>query len=151
VPYRTWATNDVPSAADFNNLFADPVTADVVTSENSTATTYGDLTTAGPAVTLSLVNGQTALVSVSALMTTVSSPLTGFMSFAVSGSTTLAAADANAAIMQSSTGQNQNAQGTRETVFTATATGSHTFTAKYKVSAANTVAFQYRRIIVKKF
>jgi len=136
----------VPSAADWNELHADPLTADVVTAETTTATTYGDLTTAGPAVTKTLVNGQKVLVIVSARMDN-SAANESDMSFAVSGSTTLAASDDNAAsIIGTSDGVH-----TRMTVFTAGASGSHTFTAKYRVTPAGTGTFRRRRIIVKPF
>jgi len=147
VPYRVWATNDIPSAADFNNLHADASSADVATNENSTAVSYGNLATIGPAVTLNLVNGQTCLVTVQAVMARTAAAY-GYMSFAVTGSTTLAAADANAA--QSSGVVNLGVLTACTTLFVATATGSHTFTAKYKTDGV-TIGFSFRRIIVKPY
>ena len=145
------ATNDVPSAADVNAITADPVTADVSTDESLSAATYGDLATAGPAVTLSLVNGQTCLVCVQYQQTAASGAGTNaLMSFAVSGAGTLAAADVNAAIMSAGVGEQRGTE--RWTVFTAGATGSFTFTAKYRSGmAATTVHFVNRRILAKKF
>jgi hypothetical protein len=145
--YRTWATNDIPSAADFNELHADPLTADVVTQENTTSTAYTDLATTGPAVTKTLVNGQKVWVIISARQASDAGSGQASSSFAVSGATTLAAADANAAELVSDIG----ATVTRATVFTATASGSHTFTMKYKRVAGTTAAFLNRRITVKPF
>ena len=146
--YKTWATNDVPSAADFNaSAWSDPISADVTTDETTTSTTYTDLATSGPAVTMTLVSGQTALVIVSCSVTSASSTVDCYMSFAVSGASTLAAADANAALATQIVGSQQAAF--RVTLFTATSTGSHTFTAKYR--GGTTSHFARRRIIVKKF
>ncbi len=67
-----------------------------------------------------------------------------FMSFAVSGATTVAAADAEA-VMQ--TGGQQ--QGSATYVVTGLTAGSNTFTAKYRSSAAaNTCHFSNRALIV---
>jgi hypothetical protein len=133
-----------------NAVTADPATQDVTANESSTSTTYGALTTAGPVVTLTLVNGQRCLVTVSAHQATVSSG-EGFMSFAVSGSTTQASSDVNAT-RTLITGVNYGVSVERTSVFVATATGSHTFTAQYRVAnGANACSFINRRIIVKPF
>src|SRR5215207_2977762 len=130
--YRTWATGDVPSAADFNNLHADPLPADVTPGQSTTSTSYVDLATAGPAVTETLVTGQKVLVIVScrADNTTNTATSASNMSFAVSGASTLAAADVNAAEITGICGAGTT---TRMTVFTATGTGSTTFTSKYRM------------------
>jgi hypothetical protein len=148
--YRTWATNDVPSAADWNELHADPLQQEVNTNEASTATGYGALTTAGPSVTKTLVVGQKVLVIVSCWMGTVADG-DGYMSFAVTGGTSLAAADANACILDPGAGVNMGAVAvSRTTVFTAGGSGSHTFTAQYKTNG-NSMSFQRRRIVIKSF
>lgn len=151
IPYRTWATNDVPSAADFNALHADPVSQDVATDELTTSATYTDLTTAGPAVSIAMVNGQTALVIVSMQVTSAAVNTTyGAMSFAASGAMTVAAADANAAIMSMAVGEQRGVE--RTTKVTATSTATATFTAKYRSQTGGTAAhFVNRRIIAKTF
>jgi hypothetical protein len=134
-----------------NELHADPLTADVTGSQNSTSTSYGDLTTVGPAVTKTLVNGQKVLVEVSCDANTVTGGEDGWMSFAVSGATTLAALDVNAAHLFMTGSAIGAMQISRSTVFTATAGGSHTFTAKYRSETGATVGFSNRRIIIKPF
>jgi hypothetical protein len=148
MPYKTWATNDVVSAADLNAMTADPVTADVLTNENSTATSYGDLTTVGPAVTLTLVSGQRVLITIYSYQARTSVAI-GWMSYEITGASgTIVATDANAAktggVVNLATGVSKTS------VFAATATGSHTFTSKYKTDGV-TIGFADRRIIVKKF
>lgn len=148
MPYRTWANADIPSGADFNNMFADPVVADVAAAETTTSASYTDLATAGPAVTLSLVTGQACLVIVSASMNiSTGASHAANMSFAVSGASSLAATDPNAASTQSAT----DTMASRVSVYVAGATGSHTFTAKYKQVNTGTAQFTSRRIVVKKF
>jgi hypothetical protein len=147
VPYHVWANLDVPSGTDFNNMFADPVSADITTSETTTATSYGDLATVGPSVTLSMSNGQAALVFLSTFCTnSIGGGHTTYMSFAITGAGTLSAADVN--------GVGNDTTGfmtlSRTTVVIVGATGSFTFTAKYKVSVASTGTFQMRRLMVKK-
>jgi hypothetical protein len=145
--YKTWATNDIPTAADFNELFADPVEADVTTAENITSTSYGDPTTPGPAVTKSLVNGQKVLVIVSARIDAPAAAQEGFCSFAVSGSTSQAATDANSGRLVGNTTSTTASTCTKQTTFTAGASGSHTFTMKYRVTGS-TFSFRDRRITI---
>jgi hypothetical protein len=149
--YKTWATNDVITASDMNELHADPLVNDVTTAESVTATTYQDVGSAGPALTKTLVSGQKVLVTVSArLDTPVAVAQEGFVSFAVSGATTLAANDDNAAraVSNNSTAVGNTVE--RTSVFTATAGGSHTFTMKYKVSGG-TFLVRFRRLVIKPF
>jgi hypothetical protein len=150
--YKTWATNDIPTAADFNELFADPQQADVNTSENTTSTSFGDLTTPGPSLTKTLVNGQKVLVLLWASNLAITSSQQSWASFAVSGASTQAASDINGAWFQEPTsGPAIPKIGSRGSVFTATASGSHTFTEQYRTSSANTSTFARRRIIIKPF
>lgn len=69
-----------------------PTTAVVATSETTASTSYVDLATPGPAV--SVLTGTRALVTISAA-TTNSGVATNLMAVAVSGATTVAAADGN--------------------------------------------------------
>jgi hypothetical protein len=148
--YRTWATGDVPSAADFNNLHADPQQADVATSQTTTSLTYTDLATSGPAVTETLVTGQKVLVIVSARTKhSAAGGQSALFSYAVSGASTLSAQDVNGAETADTT--TGGATLTKASVFTATGTGSTIFTMKYQVQAGGTGTYFNRRIITKKF
>lgn len=126
-----------------------PASADVTTTSSTTSNTYAAPTTGtvGPAVTVWLTAGQTCLVMI---YTRLFNSVNGAghqaaMSFAVSGASTLASADANAVESQSSTA----IPGFKATLFVATGTGNHTFTCQYKtVTAAETATFTNRRIIV---
>jgi hypothetical protein len=119
----------------------------VVTSQGTTSTSYTNLATAGPAVTVSLIDGQKVEVGVYAKVV-ISSGGPGHeasMSYEVTGASgTFAAVDDDAI-------QSQNelwVPGARSSVFTATDSGSHTFTAKYKSTSGDTATFFNRRIIV---
>ena len=111
--------------------------------ETTTSSSFTDLTTAGPAVTVT--TGTKALVVLTCQISTESADRTANMSFAVSGATTIAA---------STTSSNRvNCVGSRiiinfssVTPVTLTA-GSNTFTAKYS-SNGSTVEFGNRKIIV---
>ena len=150
MPWKTWATNDVPSAADFNTMFADPVMADVTTSQTTTSLSYTDLSTAGPAVTMTLGNGQACLVIVSARVKhSAAGGQSALISYAVSGATAQSASDVNGAETADTTTGGSTI--TKASVITATGTGSTTFTMKYQVQAGGTGTYFNRRILVKRF
>lgn len=125
---------DVPlnqALADIDALGEDLIAgggATVATVQTTASTTYADLTTAGPAVSITLLAARTVLVFVKATLFQVSTTDPVYMSFAASGATTVAAADTNAV--------KQNGAGNSES-FTAVAVvacnaGTTTFTAKYR-------------------
>jgi hypothetical protein len=135
--------NDVNSLEVFNGTVwvpTAPVHADLVTSENTGSTSFTDLATGGPQVTV--VTGASALVMVDAQMINTGAGNSCLMGFAVSGASTSAAGDSNSA----SVGGNLGASGSA-TFKIGLTNGSNTFTAKYRVSAG-TGSFQYRSITV---
>lgn len=135
----TWAA---PAAAIPANS-----SATVATSQTTTSTTYTDLATAGPAVTVT--TGTKALVIVTASINPGSSSSGyAYMSYAVSGATTSAAVDTRASVFQATNGYNEESRWSAASVVTLTA-GSNTFTAKYrKNTPATTPAFKDRDIFV---
>jgi hypothetical protein len=144
------ATNTSPPASwgdavrDALQFLGSVAAAEVLTSETSSTASYGDLTTAGPAVTVT--TGTKALVVVSARIAHSSINGYGLMSHAVSGATTIAASDSWYAAFISGTA-NQAATVVGVAYHTTLTAGSNTFTAKYFASAA-TASFQYRKIFV---
>lgn len=107
--------------------------------DTTTSTTYGDLSgNSGPAVTVD--TGTAALVSL-----TVSSFSTGnasWMSFAVSGATTLAATDTNSIQFNSTAGMRWGAV----YLISGLTAGSNTFTCKYRISTSGTATYGTPRI-----
>jgi hypothetical protein len=120
-------------------------TSSIATSQTTSSTSYTDLSTAGPSVTLS--TGTKALVIVSASIRMQTDGQTAFMSYAVSGATTVAASDTVSLQKQQVSNQNELIRASAASVATLTA-GSNTFTAKYRSSAANTSTFVDRSIVV---
>lgn len=134
----------VAAAAAAQVVATIPVQALVATSQATTSTTYTDLATVGPAVTVT--TGTSALVIVGAQILNSTAAITAFMSFAVSGATTSAAVDAGRAVGVA----NANLiLASRAFLMTGLTPGSNTFTAKYKVNGASTGTFQDRYIIVR--
>jgi hypothetical protein len=118
-------------------------TATVATAQSTSAGSYVDLATAGPAVTLT--TGTKALVIITSRMEDLGgSNQISYMSYAVSGATTIAATDAVGLALNNSA-QNQKSRMSAASVATLTA-GSNTFTAKYK--AQNNSQFSDRSIFV---
>ena len=121
-----------------------PQTANVPTSQSTASTSYTDLATTGPAVTIA--TGTTALVTISALMYANTAPNDIFMTFAVSGATTIAASSNEA--YRISTAAATGACYSRTYKFTGLTAGNNTFTCKYKIAGGANGNFQDRDITV---
>lgn len=120
------------------------VAAGLVYENNGSVGSYIDLTTAGPAVTLTANTSVLVLVSCETTKTTTGG--TSYMSFALSGANTLAASDTNCTAVSSSlAGGVYSLSGSM--IITGLTPGSTTFTAKYK-SDSGTFGFANRRIVV---
>jgi hypothetical protein len=146
------ATNNYWFAASGTNAIAQRgiIAARVTASEQTTSTTYGDLTTFGPSVTLT--TGKSAFVFINARMNNpVYNGRASTASFSISGSTTWPADDQ----FSISSGGVVNGQSQR---FGAVhhvgwlAAGTNTFTMKYKTQAGYPPSqFEKREIIVMSF
>lgn len=133
----TWVSSSAAGGAA-----STAATAAVATSEATTSTSYVDLTTPGPAVTVT--TRTKALVIVSGYLTGAVSNAP-HMGVAVSGATTIAAADADA--LRAPPSATAPIRASVAVLVTLTA-GSNVFTAKYKSSAGGSVSFEGRSIIV---
>ena len=121
--------------------------ATVATSQGTTSATYTDLATAGPAVTVT--TGTKALITVSAELYNTTANGGSYMSFAVSGATTVAAADLYSVSMGPVAATVADAIGaSRVTLLTGLTAGSNVFTAKYRRLNAGTATFANRTISV---
>ena len=119
-------------------------TATVATQQTTTSTSYTDLATSGPAVTVTTGTKVLVIISAGEIRNQNSSGECD-MSFAVSGATTVAAADATS-VGITSAASNETFRPTGAFIITVTA-GSNTFTAKYRVGGGTGV-FANRRISV---
>jgi hypothetical protein len=119
----------------------------VATSQTTTSTTYTDLTTAGPAVTVTIGASGKAIVTVTASETNSSNTGQSNMGFAISGATTRAAADTQALSLLNSGNLHPTIQSSATFFVTGLTAGSTIFTAKYSVNAG-TGTFANRTIIV---
>lgn len=118
----------------------------VVTSEATASTTYVDLTTTTDSVTVTIGANGLALVVLSATSNESAGAATTFMSFAASGTNTIAAADAHS-LQQGSISGIGNFQASWTYLATGLTAGSTTFKAKYRVSTG-TGTFSNRNIAV---
>ncbi len=122
--------------------------------ESPTGGTYADMTTAGPAVTVTVGASGKVLVLLSTvpqIAATSGQTGTAFMSFAVSGANTLAASDDRAtrlSLINGTISQTLDHTSTTSVVLTGLNAGSTTFTAKYAKFGTATVNMQRRRISV---
>lgn len=117
--------------------------AAVNTNQTTTSGTYTDLATAGPSVTLT--TGTSALVFIGAMQRN-DGGNGNYTGVAVSGATTIAAADANALYMYLDLSE-QRAGGAYVAKITGLNAGSNTFTLKYRVQG-NTGYWYHRSIMV---
>jgi hypothetical protein len=113
--------------------------AEVSTAQTTSSSTYTDLATSGPAVTLT--TGTKVLVIVSARIWNQNDSACGFMDYAVSGATTRSASDTTALLnSRVAVATTASPRGSAASQLTVTA-GSNTFTAKYRsVAVANQFA-----------
>jgi len=113
-------------------------------SQSFTNTDYtsGQPSTPGPAI--SIRTGTSALITVGCDYT-VNGTTTGFMSFAISGVSTVAASDNFAMVVDNAANTTNQTQGrSKEILVTGLTAGVNTFTAKYRVSGGTGgVAFRY--------
>lgn len=117
-------------------------TADVVTtSQNTTSTSYVDLATVGPTVTVT--TGASALVMLYNANVNAAGTSSSLMSFAISGSSSVAANDNMSIGTNSTVGSRAGAT----FLVTGLTPGSNTFTAKYRVGGS-TGTFVDRRLAV---
>jgi hypothetical protein len=123
-----------------------PTSAVVATSQTTTSTTYADLTTVGPAATVSITSAGTALVMVTSQLSNSNGNRSCFMGFSISGASTVAASDTQS-LNVVSLGGNSGTQMTATYLVTGLTAGNNTFTAKYRASG-NTCTFVNRSIIV---
>ena len=124
-----------------------PQAALVSANESTSSSSYGDLTTVGPSVTVTC--GTTVLISIYSSLQSITASALPHMSYAISGSTTVAAADAQAVSFQSATA-GQSARIGMTFLRTGMTPGSNTFTAKYRANGG-TGGFVDRRITVVPF
>lgn len=127
-----------------------PKSAEVITTETTTSTSFTDLTTPGPSVTVT--TGTKALVSLGAYMLNSATPGQTEMGLAVSGASTITAATNAAngifiAMIASGVNLPQLTCGSTFLLSGLTA-GANTFKAQYEVSA-NTGEFLNRTIVVQ--
>lgn len=132
------------AAADHRHSRETPQGNTVATAESTASAAYVDLTTVGPAVTVT--TGTSALVLVGCLGLTTNVGSATWMAIAVSGATTIAAVDNNAFAQTSSTAS-AGVQATYCFVITGLNAGSNTFTAKYRTNGG-TATFSMRTLAV---
>lgn len=118
--------------------------ATVATGQNTTSTSYTDLATAGPAVTVT--TGARALTFINTEVENSSTSVLSAASVAVSGATTDAASDARWAMEESKT-TSLGCRAVSVHLFDALTPGSNTFTMRYRVSGG-TGSFTNRHIVV---
>ena len=121
-----------------------PTIDEVATTETTASTSYTDLATAGPAVTVT--TGTTALVILSGFLDNSGASDSSLMAFAVTGATSLSAADTRGTLFHQGVSESGMSVVTLEPL----SAGSNTFTAKYRATGG-TASFRHRKIIVIPF
>lgn len=117
----------------------------IATSQSTTSTSYTDLTTAGPTVTIT--TGTTAYVTIQTIAAA-NVANRQYMSFAVSGASTISAGTYEIAPVYVPTGGEVTVPLVLSFVVTGLTAGSNTFTCKYKSLDGNAIAFSKRFIQV---
>lgn len=149
---HTWTVGERLTAANLNLYLNDntldldrrtsPVDGETLAIQTTTSTTYTDLATVGPAVTVTVGSTGKVLLGISCALRN-SSGNFSMMAFAMSGATVWAGDDSMS--LQTSAADDLRAGATW--IRSGLATGSTTFTAKYRVTAG-TGTFTHRRMWV---
>lgn len=149
----TWPVvsgNPVPSTNlnELNQRMSNTVEAigfdEVNTAETTSSTTFTDLATAGPAVTVTCPSSKAMIVTSAFLLN--NSAAISRMSFEVTGASTVAAAASFGP--QAKLQASDAVQVSYTHVLTGLSTGSNTFTAKYSVATGSTGEFRNRKLFV---
>jgi hypothetical protein len=153
---HSFAVGEVLSASNMNLIQANindldrrttTTGATVATSQTTTSTSYTDLATTGPAVTVTIGSSGLAFCDIYSSLSNTVSTNAAFMSFAVSGATTVAAADAfSTAFTPPIAGA--GARFDSAFLVSSLVAGSNTFTAKYKGNTSGTFSYTDRKILV---
>lgn len=123
-----------------------PQGASVATNQTTASSSYTDLATVGPAVTVQ--TGTKAIVTVGANITNASVGSGAAMSYAVGSPSNLAAADATAAFANVMAAAGSNFTYSMTSYLSTLTAGTNTFTAKYRTPSAGTAGFINRHITV---
>lgn len=120
----------------------------VATQQSTTSTSYVDLATAGPSVTATIGSSGKAIVFIGAnAWNSAGSGNSGYISFSVTGSTTLAASDTRGAMSVSEFITNGTINMKSQMYLTGLTQGSNTFTMKYRCDGGTWV-FTQRSIVI---
>lgn len=132
IPYAArFAAVELPGYTDEDEAAVGGIdTATVDTQQSTSSTSYTDLATSGPAVSVGVSASGTVRLSFSAEVENDSINRT-YIAFAISGATTTAAADATGAVMRNSAGDPITIG--RSLILEGLTPGSTTFTMKYRV------------------
>lgn len=124
--------------------------AGVAASETTTSTSFTNLATTGPTVTLN--TGTSALILITSNLSNNTNAAYAIVGVDISGATTLAPADADSLSFRQpvAPGTEQNPQHTWSRLFTGLTAGSNTFQLKYRVTAG-TGTFNRRYLTVIPF
>ena len=148
VAAKTSAAGQYPVGTGTNAIAMRSVSSSSIATQQSTTnmTTYGDLATVGPTVTVT--TGTSALVYVTCQTADTSLGRADFVDFAVSGATTRAATNDTALRFEQDTNEFQRY--TAVTHLTSLNAGANTFTMKYQVASASTSTanFMLRHLVV---
>lgn len=145
------SVGDVLTASDWNitsndvSFLAGTASAFVATSQTTASTSYTDLATVGPAVTVT--TGAHALVFFAAIMANNTGNGESLMAAAVSGATTIAAAAGTGQLLYQTYSSGSGSQSASFSFVSGLTPGSNTFTAKY-AGQGGTSTFQNRTITV---
>ena len=133
-----------------NSTVNGTASAYVATNESTGSTSYVDLTTTTDSVTVTISSSGMALVLVYAALSNANNGGQSFMSYAVSGATTVAASDASSINVQVVTGAGNAGSFGNMFLHTGLTPGSNTFKLKYRC-VTGTAYFATRRITVIPF
>lgn len=130
-----------------DKLSTGAASAVVATSQGTSSTSFTDLSTVGPAVTVDIGDNGLALVTMYAQMTQSNNTGSALFTVALSGANTVAA-DSSIQVRYQAFANNAISHGGNTVLLTGLTPGSTTFTMKYAAATTGTATFANRKISV---
>lgn len=148
-PYLTGTAGDVYVVQSANTIVSRTIQyAEVLTKQTTSSTSFVDLATPGPSITVDMVYGQQAMVWVSAELDNTTADAQSVAAVDVSGASTYSATSQRCAVIRDGNAANSPCQYMASYLFDPlTRGGSLTFEVQYRVGSG-TGSFANRRLMV---
>jgi hypothetical protein len=144
-------TSELTYFSNANLFVSNKVVANNNAAGTTSSNTYNVLTGGGTNPSVTITTGTSVFVTITSYYSSGVNGLEGYVGFAISGDTSIAATDTQALILSGRNATNNFTQCSATFLVTGLNAGTNIFTLNYKVSTVDTCTFQNRTIIVERY